>query len=223
MEVLKVIRFRNQPVDSNCYVLFTDYSSECIIVDLGTADCCELLSFLKGRDLYPGYIILTHEHFDHIAGVNILRQQYDLQVIASALCSTALTDRKKNMSVFYDGVGFTVGAADRIVEDSDLRFVWQEIVFEFLLTPGHTKASISFLADRYLFTGDTFIKGLKTVTKLPTGSVSDLKKSIGLLRQKAMEKDCVIKCGHGEDAVIIDLEEYDKIFRPTESDGKIFR
>ena len=221
MEVLKVIRFKNRPVDSNCYLLFTDDSSECILVDPGTADCCELLSFLTERNLHPGYIILTHEHFDHIAGVNILRQQYDLQVIASALCSAALIDRKKNMSVFYDGVGFTVEAADRIVEDSDFRFVWQEIVFEFWLTPGHTKAGISFLADRYLFTGDTFIKDLKTVTKLPTGSVSDLKKSIGLLLQKAGENDCIIKCGHGEDAVVIDLEKYDKIFRPSESNRKI--
>lgn len=48
-----------------------------------------------------------------------------------------------------------------------------------------------------LFTGDTLIKDLKTVTKLPTGSIEKLKDSIALFSQ-FKEKGMMVYAGHGE-------------------------
>lgn len=222
MEALEVIRIENRPVTSNCYILFTSYSSQCVVVDPGTVDCCELIAFIETRRFKPKYVILTHEHFDHIGGVNLLREKYGVKVIASAACSKALPDRKKNMSVFYDGVGFTVQVADTTIDHSGFKLTWEGYIFEFLLTPGHTEAGTCFFVDKFLFTGDTFIKGVKTVTKLPTGSTCDLEKSIFMLRQRVESKKYIINCGHGENAASIDLITYDKVFRLTKSNGQSF-
>lgn len=76
-----------------------------------------------------------------------------------------------------------------------LRFGTEEIVF--FSTPGHTDASISFVAGRNLFTGDTLIKDMRTVTKLPTGSVSKLKESLVTI-SKMKGQGYTVYPGHGE-------------------------
>ena len=113
---IKVKRFVNRPVDSNCFVLFQDGHSNCIVIDPGTSDCRELIRFFNMQQLRPEYIILTHEHFDHIWGVNPLVVTFACKIICSIACAEKIVDRKGNMSVFYDQVGFQSGPADILIE-----------------------------------------------------------------------------------------------------------
>lgn len=48
MEILVGI-IQNQPIDSNCFVVYNDLNSSCIIIDPGTEDCNELLLFLEKK------------------------------------------------------------------------------------------------------------------------------------------------------------------------------
>lgn len=198
MDVL-IKKITNKPIDSNCFVIcFPKNSNSCIIVDPGTEDCSELIKFINRKNLIPGYLILTHEHFDHIWGVNKLKKLYECKVICSKSCSEKIINRKKNMSVFYDQVGFELNNAELVIEDINYCLKWNGLNISFIKTPGHTDSSICFYIDNNLFTGDTIIKGLKTVVKLPTGNKEDLFETIEKLKKQFINKQIIIHAGHGE-------------------------
>ncbi len=188
----------NKPVDSNSFVIYMQEEGPCIIIDPGTEDCTDLIKFIKKTKLKPEYIFLTHEHFDHIWGVNKLKELYSCKIVCSLDCSIKIISKKKNMSLFYDQVGFETYPADIHIEDIDNRLEWNGKKIEFISTKGHTDASICILIDNNLFTGDTIIKNIKTVIKLPGGSKTKLLESLSLLNIKFTGKQIIIYSGHGE-------------------------
>lgn len=196
--MLEVRSFVNTPVTSNCYVLFDkEHGNDCIIVDPGSRSEKELFAFIDEKGLSPKFIILTHEHFDHCWGVNALVKLYQIPVVCSSLCAEAIKDKKRNCSVFYDNVGFTIESDEISIESISnyMPFLGNDMFF--YRTPGHTEASICILIAHYLFTGDTLIKDETTVTKLPTGSALKLKESISFL-SCMRGKGLIAYPGHGD-------------------------
>ena len=205
--MLSVRQFINEPVPSNCFVIYDkDVGTECIIIDPGSRDEKKLFAYLKKGNFIPKYIILTHEHFDHCWGVNQIVDCYHIPVICSAICAEAVKDAKRNCSVFYDnGSSFKVECETITVESIGNVLLFGGAEIRFFSTPGHTDASICFTAGNFLFTGDTLIKGLRTVTKLPNGSVSRLTESIKLLADM-QGKGYTVYPGHNESFL---LDGYD--------------
>jgi glyoxylase-like metal-dependent hydrolase (beta-lactamase superfamily II) len=195
---LLVKRIPNKPIDSNCFVVYSTYNESCLIIDPGTEDCADLIRFIDMSNLKPDYILLTHEHFDHIWGVNKLRDIYAIKLICLRDCSAMIADKKKNMSLFYDQVGFETCHADILLEDIDKQMKWNGTNIEFISTKGHTEASICIHIDNYLFTGDTIIRNHKTVVKLPGGDKNKLEKSFSILNQRFFDRQIQIHSGHGE-------------------------
>jgi glyoxylase-like metal-dependent hydrolase (beta-lactamase superfamily II) len=193
-----VERILNKPVDSNSFVIYTKANNSCIVIDPGTEDCDTLIEFIKRMSLHPEYIFLTHEHFDHIWGVNKIKDTYNCKIVCSKDCSDRIIDSKKNMSLFYNQIGFVTYPADISIKDTNFHLEWNEIKIEFISTKGHSDASICILIDNNLFTGDTIIKNSKTVVKLPGGSKSKLIESISILNNKFLGKRILIQSGHGE-------------------------
>lgn len=205
--MLIVQSFVNTPVNSNCYVIFDkEQCNDCIIVDSGSESESHLISFLNKKNLIPKFIILTHEHFDHCWGVNQLVDEYQIPVVCSRLCAEAIKDSKRNCSVFYDNkAGFVIDCEvlDAGLVKNSIKVGESEI--RFFETPGHTEASISMVVGHYLFTGDTLIKDIRTVTKLPTGSIDAL--SISLDMYATMQGRGYRVCpGHGDG---FELDQYD--------------
>lgn len=205
--MLSVRLFVNAPVTSNCYVLFDkDFGNDCIIVDPGSKSEDELTAYLTEERLLPRFIILTHEHFDHCWGVNQLTGRYPVPIICSQSCVDAIKNEKLNCSVFYDnGEGFIIDGGTVSTESIDNVLQFGRHGIRFFKTPGHTDASISFVAGQYLFTGDTLISEECTVTKLPTGSASKLKESLSLYTQMQGRGYWVFP-GHGKE---FNLDGYD--------------
>jgi hydroxyacylglutathione hydrolase len=196
---LNIKRIVNNPINSNCFVIYKTGFSSCIIVDPGSKDNATLINFMKNENLVPDFIILTHEHCDHIWGVNELKSCYeDLQIISSQLCSDRIVDRKKNMSVFHDQVGFECNPCDVSVESIENLLLWKNIRIDFIYTPGHTDSSISILIGNVLFIGDTIIKDCKTVTKLPSGNKTSLLQTLDALRHSFFGQQIYVYSGHGE-------------------------
>jgi hydroxyacylglutathione hydrolase len=193
-----VERILNRPIDSNSFVVYTKDSNSCVVIDPGTENCIDLLQFLEISQLVPEYIFLTHEHFDHIWGVNKLKDTFNCKIICSVNCSEKIIVKKKNLSLFFDQVGFETYPADINIEEIDNYIEWDGGEIEFITTQGHTDASICILIDNNLFTGDTIIKNSKTIVKLPGGSKSKLIKSLALLNNKFKGKQVIIHSGHGE-------------------------
>lgn len=205
--MLEIVRLLNNPVDSDCYII-TDKATgnDCIIVDPGSCDNSQLYDSLLKSGLKPQYIILTHEHFDHCWGVDNLRERFpNLKLICSGMCSCAIQDKKKNHSVFFQQPGFELKPADIILDDNNWTFEWYNHKMNFYPAQGHTASGIIFKLDNYIFTGDELIKGIRTVTKLKTGSKEKLSESIQLLGQMK-GKGLTVCPGHGE---MFLLDNYD--------------
>ena len=183
-------------------------SNECIIIDPGTKDNKELVVYISQQELSPAYIILTHEHFDHCWGVNELVQRFHIPIICTQLCAETVKDAKRNCSVFYDNTEAFVIDSDTIsVEKLNFMLPFGNEELKFFVTPGHTDASISFTIGSCLFTGDTLIKDMRTVTKLPTGSIAKLKDTFETYR-RLQGKKYKVCAGHGESFL---LDGYDLI------------
>ena len=207
ISVVSVFQIINEPVPSNCFVIYDKaVSCECVIVDPGSKRNEKLFDFLDKEKLKPKYIVLTHEHFDHCWGVKQILERYDIPIICSQLCAEAINNEKRNCSVFFDNnEGFIINSKTISTESINnvLRFGIEEIVF--FSTPGHTDASISFVAGNCILTGDTLIKNMRTVTKLPTGSIKKLYDSI--YKFKELQGNRYIVCpGHGD---MFELDGYD--------------
>lgn len=205
--MLEVKQIINTPIDSNCFVIYNkEKGDNCIIVDPGSEDNSRLYELLKSEELNPQYIILTHEHFDHCWGVNQIVGQYNIPIVCSELCADAIKYEKRNCSVFYDNQkAFTIKSETISVEAIGNELQFCDDMIRFFNTPGHTDASISFVANKYLFTGDTLIKDEKTVTKLPTGSVEKLKETVTFLA-KLKGRGLKVMSGHEEEFL---LDDYD--------------
>lgn len=180
--------------------------NKCVIVDPGSEDNRHIHHYLEHKKLIPEYIILTHEHFDHCWGVDDLRKKYpEVKLICSKICSEAIQDKKKNYSVFHQQPGFDLKPADIVLEDVSWMINWNGYQIRFEPAQGHSAAGILFFIDKYIFTGDTLIRDIKTVTKLKTASKERLMESIAML-EKEKDKHLIVCPGHGE---MFKLDGYD--------------
>ena len=193
---LNIEKIKNNPIDSNCFIVYEQIGSDCLVIDAGSEDTSEIENFIGLNDLKPAYILLTHSHFDHVWSVDKLRKKYSCKLVCSQTCSENITNKKKNLSVFYNQVGFTLKQADIIINDNFV-LEWQNNKITFFETPGHSKCSICIKINNNLFTGDTAIKDLKTVTKIVGGSKKELKISLDKLSEFISENTLFFG-GHGE-------------------------
>jgi len=198
--MLDIIQIENSPVSSNCFVVFDKQrSNKCLIIDPGSEDDNNIISAIKNNQLNVEYIFLTHEHFDHIWSADKIRNEYNAKLCCSFDAANAIINRKKNMSVFFNQIGFELNPCDVILSDGQI-INWGGIPIEIIHTPGHSNGCICIRIENNLFTGDTVIKGVPTVTKLPEGNKDKLKNSMAKLEQKGLNK-LNLYCGHGENDI----------------------
>jgi glyoxylase-like metal-dependent hydrolase (beta-lactamase superfamily II) len=117
-------------------------------------------------------------------------------VCSSANTNKAIIDKKKNLSLFYNQTGFELRPAEITLTDGQL-INWHDTEISIISTPGHTPGSICIKIGNNLFTGDTIIKSIRTVTKLPGGNQKELESSLKKLKAMNLEK-LNLYCGHGE-------------------------
>ena len=60
------------------------------------------LQLLGDRRVTHATVIPTHEHYDHISGVNRLRDNLACTLIASAPCAIGISDPRLNASVHFE-------------------------------------------------------------------------------------------------------------------------
>lgn len=176
--------------ETNCYILYSEASSDCIVIDPGY-EPERVLEAVKSLNRHLQAILLTHGHFDHVGGVREIFAQTDCdiylcpadcampeQMTAGPLCYTCSYQEGDVLSL----AGLTL----RVLQ-----------------TPGHTPGSVCLLCDGNLFSGDTLFAGSCGRTDLPGGSWNDLQTSLS--RLKALEGSFTVYPGHGE-ATTLDAE-----------------
>jgi len=159
-------------------------------------------------------ILLTHEHYDHISGVNWWKERLSCEVICSETCGERIKDPKRNASAHYDALflfqpkeiqeeakklnfkAFSCEATRTFFGTFEMEWEGHHIVMQ--ETPGHSPGSCCILMDGNIcFTGDTLLKGAKTITRLPHGSRIAFKEVVDQYLRK-LPADCEIYPGHGE-------------------------
>lgn len=166
-------------IDSNMYVILE--GKQALVIDPLLTE--EIEQFWRGKNLSKIIIILTHEHFDHIIGLNWLKERYPCEVYANKVCAADIESESKNLSNKSDVIAmFNADVGNRnihilpfrccadVIFEHTKKFKWQNHNIELIITPGHTEGSICIVLDeKYLFTGDTLLE-IPTITRLPGGS-----------------------------------------------------
>ena len=98
--MVSILKLLNFPVNSNCYIISTGEPKNCILVDPSQEEGHSLRNYLLERELIPEFIILTHEHFDHIISVEYLRKEFNCPVVSTEKCSESIRDSKKKSFPF---------------------------------------------------------------------------------------------------------------------------
>lgn len=186
-------------IGTNCYLAASD-AGNAAIVDPG-AEPERIVAALTQYSLTPALILLTHGHFDHIGAAEALRQWYHIPLYVHAADAELLSDPAKNGGKGLMGREVTAGY-DHLLVDGD-RIPLDELEFQVIHTPGHTKGSVCFAADGLLLTGDTlFCRGIGR-TDLYGGSFPEIRRSLS--RLAALEGDRRVFPGHGP-ATTLDAE-----------------
>ncbi|MDE7046402.1 MAG: MBL fold metallo-hydrolase [Lachnospiraceae bacterium] len=207
MADLKIGRIMLGICQTNCYFVYREGSSQALVFD--PADKGDYIyNGLKEKGFTVAAILLTHGHFDHIWGVEALKELSGVKVYAyeeeREVCENASVNVSK-------GAGRPcIVQADTYLKDGEERTI-EGISFKLLATPGHTKGSCCyyFADDKILISGDTLFQESVGRTDLPTGSMSTLVRSV---KEKLMPlpEDVRVYPGHGEATTI----GYEKQYNP---------
>ncbi|TAJ21720.1 MAG: MBL fold metallo-hydrolase [Dehalococcoidia bacterium] len=127
-------------------------------------------------------IVVTHHHFDHWLGFDIVRAHTPAPVFAGA--TETNLDATRNIQPLADGATFTVGGA----------------TVRAILTPGHTPGSTCFLVGGALITGDTLFPGGPG----RTGSPENLQQEIASITSRlyVLPPETLVLPGHGPSTTI---------------------
>lgn len=183
-------------------------SNRAIIVDAYESE--DQAVWLKKNGICVDYVILTHEHYDHISGVNWIKNRLKVPVCCSKDCDEGLKNPRINGSHYFEASSMMqswmpnqkrihiedyVCRADVTFEKSyTLNWIGHRI--EMKSTPGHSKGSICINVDgKLLFPGDTMFLDFETTTGFPGGSKNELS-SITKPYLKTLPKDILVFPGH---------------------------
>lgn len=199
----------NATIYTNMYVVADEETKEGILIDAaGGID--KIYNYVENMNIKLKYVILTHCHGDHIAGLKELRKNYPrIKVVINEDDKVGLTDDTINLCSFL-GLPENYIEADILVKDGDIiEFGGSKATI--IHTPGHTAGSMSILIKDAVFTGDTMFKRVYGRTDLKTGSEREIMWSI---KDKLLKlpDNTIVYPGHGAITIIREEKEfYDKL------------
>lgn len=152
-------------------------------------------------DVWDGFsniskVLLTHAHFDHIYGLNeLMKISPEAKVYTNEFGREMLLNTRKNLSFYHETpFVFEHPGTIVIVNDGDEIEIGNGQIAKALFTPGHNRSCITWIIDDAIFTGDSYIPGIKTVTNLPRGNKVQAIESENLIKRLAIGK--IIYPGH---------------------------
>ena len=176
---MDIKQFVWEAVDSNSWLLTEGEHG--LLID--AVDSNELYTSIS--ELESLTIILTHSHFDHIVGLNQIRElKPDTTVIATELCSNNIGNKHRNMSstadafmtFYHEGENKDYKILPIICEPADrtfdnaYTFDWCGHEVNIMAVHGHSDDGLIVEMDnRILFSGDTLLS-IPTVTRFPRGN-----------------------------------------------------
>ena len=194
------------PLQTNCYVVWEENSSTCVVVDPAYSPE-QILEFAHRQGLTIEAIFLTHGHFDHVGAVEALR---DATACALWMHKGDYNYRKDPMNDYlYPLHDKDLGEISFCDEGTVIRAAGLD--FTVFSTPGHSRGSVCYLADKVLLSGDTIFAGGCGRTDLPGGDWATIRISLADLAE--LDGDIKVYPGHGESTTLAQEKRYNPYMR----------
>lgn len=159
-----------------------DETMEAVVIDAGNMGEREndvLAKFIADNGLKPVLALNTHGHFDHLLGVDFLRNRYGAKLAMSSKDEFLLKGASVSAELFGIRAGDLPEAIDIDLEgEESVKFGNTEL--KIISVPGHTPGHLAFYEPQsnVLFTGDTLFRESIGRTDLPGGDYSWIMRSI---------------------------------------------
>lgn len=192
--MLNIRSYNLGPLQTNAYLLTGADPGRGVIIDPG-ANPAAILRAVEGMEIEA--VLLTHAHFDHIAGLDEIRRAKKCPVYLHTLESEWLESPKLNGSLMWPDVTPPISTEPAEYDLADGQVLnLLGLTFRVMHTPGHSPGSVSFLCGSDLFSGDVLFKLGVGRTDLTGGRERDL---IDSIRNKLYRLDEEVRVfpGHG--------------------------
>ena len=199
---------------TNCWVIANEARGECIIVDPGAAVMnasgtggitAEIELIVSEEGLKPVAALLTHGHLDHTFSIKPLADGYEIPTYIHSEDRRFIAEPAGILSPeFASHLG-----SMQFTEPERVELLRDGAILEFLglsiraiHAPGHTKGSLMFMVnDEVLISGDVIFASSIGRTDLPSGSASDMRKTL-ITKVLPLDDDIRILPGHGPETTI---------------------
>ena len=196
--MIKQFTFNHYEV--NCYLVVDDTTRQCAIVDPASEasfEDAQLAQYIEQEHLQVTYILLTHAHVDHIAGLRQVCGHYNVPVSMHAEGRKLLRQAEAYGAI----MGFAVDdmgdlEVNELIDGQVIKV--GEIEMECRYVPGHCPGSLCFVvtSEKVVITGDALFHYSIGRTDLPGGDYPTL---INKLKTRilTLPDDYLVLPGHG--------------------------
>lgn len=210
---MEIRRFISPMLEQNMYAVCE--GTHCFVVDPYDGKGSE--EFLRG--LTVDFLLVTHEHYDHISGVNAFKEKYGACMYANQKCDANMRRPTKNYSKYFEAYvkfqkGVEIGdlnidsayscCAECIIED-EYTMAWQGHRLLIKLAPGHSAGSnLIFLDDGCMFSGDCMLPPELPAARFPGGDNKAFE-AVTLPYLKSLDGTIRAYPGHGDSFLLKDF------------------
>ena len=195
-----VKRFSTGPIDTNSYLLICPSTKLAVVIDVGQDSAQELNSYAEKYHLKLEKILLTHSHWDHIAGLADLKNCLDIPVyVHQDDEAIVINPGSDGLPLFIPIRGVKV---DHYLKDGEM-IGMGDLCIKVIHTPGHTPGGVCFYLkeQKMLFSGDTLFQGSIGRMDLPT-ACPPLEMIKSLKKLEALPLETIVYPGHGDQTTI---------------------
>jgi glyoxylase-like metal-dependent hydrolase (beta-lactamase superfamily II) len=199
--------------ETNCWVFAPSKNSECFIVDPGMAQpnlINQIKEVIGKHNLKPMAILVTHGHLDHTFSVLPFANEYRVPTLIHTIDRKLLKDPFKALQAggvtaqLMEQFGVNIFEEPEDVREVNTGDTFNIAGFDLQIThaPGHTAGSAIFTVnDEFLISGDVLFAGAIGRTDMPTGSPSEMIKT---LRNEILplSDELIVLPGHGAQTTI---------------------
>lgn len=183
------------PLDNNIYIISND-QKQAIMIDTAS-DMSAAFKYIKENDLTLLSLLLTHGHFDHIAGAHEVQNLgAKIYMHENDLFKINQSDSMASML----GISVQPFIVDKVIKNEETINI-EDFSIQVIYTPGHTEGGVCYLIENNLFSGDTLFKD--SFGRVDFFDSSPDKMISSLLKLYKLNGDIIVYPGHGEKTTIL--------------------